>query len=404
MRHLLAGLSTVLLLALGGCGGGGDNNSQTSSSGGSGGSGGTSGSTVANQVTVTIGPNSFLSPNSLVTSVTLCVPGTSTCQTINNIIVDTGSFGLRVMASAVSVALPGVTASGGGSLAECAAFVSGTTWGPVRAADIKLAGETASSASVQIIGDSALPNAPSTCLSQGTEDINTAAALGANGILGIGLEVSDCPSCATTAFEGAYYNCTSATQCVPSTASLAQQVTNPVSQFATDNNGVIIQLPALATLGQQSASGTLTFGIGTQSNNGLGAAKIYGATTTDGTITTQYKGVTIANAYIDSGSNGLFFDDLSITQCPNTGGLFCPTSTQSLSALIQGTNGANTTVNFSVGNALALLNAGDYAMTGFAGYAAKTFDWGIPFFFGRTVYTAINGKSTPGGTGPYFAF
>jgi hypothetical protein len=32
------------------------------------------------------------------------------------------------------------------------------------------------------------------------------------------------------------------------------------------------------------------------------------------------------------------------------------------------------------------------------------FDWGLPFFFGRQVFTAIEGASTPGGSGPYFAF
>lgn len=29
------------------------------------------------------------------------------------------------------------------------------------------------------------------------------------------------------------------------------------------------------------------------------------------------------------------------------------------------------------------------------------FDWGLPFFYGRNVFTAIEGQSTPGGTGPY---
>ncbi|MDQ1387146.1 MAG: hypothetical protein QOF56_600, partial [Acidobacteriaceae bacterium] len=32
------------------------------------------------------------------------------------------------------------------------------------------------------------------------------------------------------------------------------------------------------------------------------------------------------------------------------------------------------------------------------------FDWGLPFFYGRNVYTAIETKSTPGGTGPYWAY
>jgi hypothetical protein len=38
------------------------------------------------------------------------------------------------------------------------------------------------------------------------------------------------------------------------------------------------------------------------------------------------------------------------------------------------------------------------------GSNAGTFDWGLPFFFGRNVYTAINGKSTPAGQGPFWAF
>ena len=33
------------------------------------------------------------------------------------------------------------------------------------------------------------------------------------------------------------------------------------------------------------------------------------------------------------------------------------------------------------------------------------FDWGLPFFFGRNVFVAIQGQSTrPGGTAPYWAY
>jgi hypothetical protein len=34
----------------------------------------------------------------------------------------------------------------------------------------------------------------------------------------------------------------------------------------------------------------------------------------------------------------------------------------------------------------------------------NTFDWGLPFFFGRTVFVAISGSATPQGPGPFWAF
>jgi hypothetical protein len=34
----------------------------------------------------------------------------------------------------------------------------------------------------------------------------------------------------------------------------------------------------------------------------------------------------------------------------------------------------------------------------------KSFDWGLPFFFGRTVFVAIAGAATPAGIGPFWAF
>ncbi len=35
---------------------------------------------------------------------------------------------------------------------------------------------------------------------------------------------------------------------------------------------------------------------------------------------------------------------------------------------------------------------------------ANSFDFGIPFFFGRNVYTAIEGRPAGGVQGPYIAF
>ena len=59
-------------------------------------------------ITVNSGPTGQFA-NTMTTSVTVCVPGTASCQTIANVQVDTGSSGLRLLASAVSIALPRVT-------------------------------------------------------------------------------------------------------------------------------------------------------------------------------------------------------------------------------------------------------------------------------------------------------
>jgi len=94
-----------------------------------------------NVLTITVnGPdplnNSYL--NEPCVSVTVCTPGTTDCQTIPNILLDTGSFGLRIFKQALSVPLTQV-ASGPGLLAECVQYADGTsTWGPVQTAGVIL--------------------------------------------------------------------------------------------------------------------------------------------------------------------------------------------------------------------------------------------------------------------------
>jgi len=80
------------------------------------------------------------------TSVTVCVPGSATnCQTISGILVDTGSTGLRILSSALTLSLPQETGSNGSPVVECFPFVDGVTWGPVQTADMTIAGEQAKS-------------------------------------------------------------------------------------------------------------------------------------------------------------------------------------------------------------------------------------------------------------------
>jgi hypothetical protein len=340
--------------------------------------------------------------------VTVCAPGTSTCQTIDGVLVDTGSSGLRLLSSALTVTLPQQKAADGNPVVECLPFVSGFTWGPVESADLQISGEKASAVPLQILSDTDFP-VPTACSDQGSSQ-DTLTSLGANGILGVGNFAQDCGGACVTAGAsnpGLYYECPSS-GCVVVAESLAQQVPNPVALFPTDNNGVIIEIPAVSAP-EASVSGSLVFGIGTQSDNALNQAVVY-TLNANGNFTTSYNNQTYDQSFLDSGSNGLFFltsTATGIPVCPDATFFYCPSTTENLSATNQGINGASGEVTFSVANADALFNdnATAFVFEELAGpNSLAGFDWGLPFFFGRNVYTAIEGKTTPGGTGPYWAY
>jgi hypothetical protein len=355
-------------------------------------------------ISVNGGPmNSYA--NGVFVSLTVCIPSTSTCQTINDVLVDTGSYGLRLLASSGGGALTLALPTQSGPIGECAPFVDGYTWGPVATADIQISGETASAVPVQLI-DSTFATVPAGCTSFGGPELDTIQALGANGLLGVGPFLQDCgAACVLTGSgnPGLYYNCVSA-PCQVVGQPLAQQVTNPVGLFPADNNGVIVELPAASTA-LPSISGSLVFGIGTQSNNALSGATVFPLDAT-GEITTTFQGQAYPG-FFDSGSNGLFFLDSSTTSipvCTDNTFFYCPTSTANLSATVGG-GGTSSAVQFSVQNADTLFsNQSAFVFPGLAGPNTGTFDWGLPFFFGRNVFTAIESATTPGGTGPYWAF
>jgi hypothetical protein len=68
-----------------------------------------------------------------------------------------------------------------------------------------------------------------------------------------------------------------------------------------------------------------------------------------------------------------------------------------------GANGTSSPVSFSAGN-VDTLSAVSSVLIEATGAQPGGFDWGLPFFYGRTVFTAIAGRSTPGGAGPYWAY
>jgi Protein of unknown function (DUF3443) len=412
------GFCAVLCMAVLSCGG----SDAGVDSGGGGGGGSTPPSTGSNVVSVVVDagplPTTNTDTNTLFTTVTVCVPGSTTsCQTIDHIQVDTGSYGLRILSSVLTLALPVQTATNGEAIVECTQFVDGYSWGPVALTDAKISGETASSIPVQVIGDPNYATVPSDCSSIGPAE-DTVAQFGANGILGVGPFAQDCgPNCAAAAQPQTYYVCT-ASACQATALALANQVANPITLFATDNNGVIIQLPSIAASGAATVTGSMIFGIDTQTNNKSGSQTVLtlagsaggAAGQLPGELITVFNGSTLNQSFLDTGSNGLYFNDSSLPACTESGvsDFYCPSSTENLTATLEGQSGMSTSITFSVAPADTLA-AADVAFSNLAGpypdtSDIDTFDWGLPFYFGRTVYTVMENATTTVGTGPYVAF
>ena len=291
--------------------------------------------------------------NALFTSINICMPGTSTCQTISNVLVDTGSSGVRLLASQVTLPLPQLNDASNHPIGNCIAFADNSyAWGPVQTADIGIAGETASSVSVQLIGATGFPAVPSGCNTGGANSRHTVQALGANGILGIGILRQDCGNaCAASGSQlpPVYFSCAGGS-CSAVAVSLQQQLQNPVAVFPQDNNGLLITLPALAAVGAPSVSGSLIFGIGTQSDNGLSGVQVY-STDNNGNYTVTFNGQAYSGSFVDSGSNGIFFLDaatLGIPTCSVSSSFYCPPSTMSYSTITTGTNGNSGTFWHSI--------------------------------------------------------
>lgn len=375
--------------------------------------------------------------NEAFASATICAPGSTTnCTKVDGLLVDTGQSGILVFDSAVSsLHLPAVNATNGSPAYDCVNYGDGTyLWGTVQQADVSLGGETAAKLPINVISSSG--TVPDSCSNGGSININTALLLGANGILGVGFEPTDCSLDGTNICDPSstlgnplprsYYTCSGGT-CDPVFVAKANQVTNPIVLFPKDNNGVIVELPT-ATSPTASISGSLIFGINTQSNNQLPSSATTITMACDAFATVfngQTFGLTDPNnctgpfSSLDTGVNGIYFPNVtSIPVCPaqssagDLSSLYCPATTQNLSATIQGQDGKSKTVDLSVANAQNLLTnsatAADAALPGLSGprAAGSGFVFGLPFFYGKNVYLSIAGQTLPTGMppAPWWAF
>ena len=358
-------------------------------------------------------------------TVKVCQPGGTTCADIDHVLLDTGSWGLRLVRSVLTAGgvtlTPAAGAAAGEIMEECATFSGGATWGPVALADVTLAGEVAAKLPVQVMDDTNT-NAPppASCGANGSVHNDVPTVL-ANGILGVGVFAQDCGAACVSPAPAAnsnYYGCTAAGVCTAENVALTAQVTNPVAAFAADNNGVIVDLPALQNAnGDVTVQGQIIFGLATQADNALPATglTVLGADPATGDFSATYNGGSaVLPALIDSGSDDYAFADPNIATCtatpPNNPlwvGYYCPAvAPQSVFAVNTGVgaNSATNTVQFAIAdpnsfaaNATAFVNLG-------GGQGSTRFTWGMPFFYGRKIYVGID--QTMSGTlkGPFYAY
>jgi len=360
-------------------------------------------------------PSFFAAPNTPYVSITLCSPNnTANCTTIDNILVDTGSVGLRVFAQPINAAalatlnLTQQTATGY-PIAECLPFSDGVTWGPIQYAALQIGGKTVNSLPIQVIQAPGFYSVPAACINQGTL-INSPSAFGANGVLGIGLYRQDCGAKCTSASpaQNIYFKCDlNGQNCSNTAQSLVNQIQNPISLFSSDNNGVIVTLDSIPSYGAAVVNGTLTFGIDTQNNNASRNNNTISVDNNPNSPTYRYfntvvNGTNFPYSFFDTGSNGYFFNPPGFYPlCEDFWAFYCANT--SFTAIISGVSGSIAPVNFSIANADILFsNFNNVAFNNLGGIDAPgIFDWGLPFFFGKSVYFAIDGGTTNRGNGPY---
>jgi hypothetical protein len=211
------------------------------------------------------------------------------------------------------------------------------------------------------------------------------------------------------------------------------QVSNPISAFTDSrfNNGLVLVMPAVTNPGAATASGELIFGVDTiasgssvLSNNTVplaGKRVMLGVDPVNNldsylNITTQLlrspSPQIFYGSYLDTGTNGLFFNDSSSVPIPkcNNSTWYCPASTLTLNAVLS--DGGSTTLNqvnlqFQVGNAEALFSTSNTAFVDASGAApvgSTDFAWGMPFFYGKRVYMSIWDITSFGNAAPWYAW
>lgn len=218
--------------------------------------------------------------------------------------------------------------------------------------------------------------------------------------------------------------------CGNTTVPLSQQVANPISYLSSNNNGLMLQFPYLSSTYGSNVTGYAVLGVATTSNNTPATAPNIPGGTTFNTLqadpnindsgysmfTTQW-GSGTDNGFIDSGSTTMVFPNAVTPSIPfdnnsadQTYLFYTPASSTAYTATNVGYGGSpSVATTFDIENIDTSFNTiyNVYSQWGIVdnlGTLTGDFDWGLPFFLGRTVFVGLEGTSSSLGSGFYWSY
>ncbi len=318
----------------------------------------------------------------------ICVPGTSTCQDVPNILVDFGSTGLRLSHTLpIAGELP-QEQIGGQPLYECYYFESGYNYGPVVTATVTLDGQSVQ-VPVQIsnsslsapCGNIVSPTSPSAPFQPYY-----------NGILGVLFPQYDDLDSSAIYLEGSQSSVVNPSQ--------SETVQNPVYLLPiSSNDGVLLTISTKvsSSQGAPSFTGTLTFGALSSGTGTQLQTDRYGEITA--TYPSSGTGSTHYSAFFDTGSNGFFFDNSLIPQCTgNDSGFFCGNASSQTVTFSSPTSSSSNkfTLHFSIVSAQTLFATGNTVFSTLGGFQSDLFDAGFPaFLYGHNIGLSWTSTCSP---------
>lgn len=354
---------------------------------------------VVNQVPVVVGIGNTNNLPSI--DVTVCQPNTTICQTFDKILLDTGSFGLKINRSAFNqVNLPAINQTGSNlPISVCNLYGSGYVFATANYADVYIGGEKAANLPMQIIDDGNQANVPSSCANQGAlVDFHT---LGMNGIIGVNPMVK-VPNTSNYNYTCQSGSCTKIFSGIP----VANLNVNPVASFAQDNNGEFITLPAVSPYSATPVYGVMTFGLNTESNNQL-PANVSSVKGDPHDFIGRFLGQSESSQFTtlyDTGTNYLYFYSDLIPYCDAGFYVYCPSTTMMWKSTVSNYDGSGNPLAISL--PIAPITYTTYPVEPQFGTYASPGDgiYGLPFFLGKSVYMGFVNYQTSMGNGPTWGY